>query len=65
MDLLLTGHSFKTAIYESVVGKIEVENEILADGSIATSMFVVYPDGLADEIFTVQEGFQKLELEIN
>jgi hypothetical protein len=59
----LTGHSFKTTIYKSVVGKIEVETEILADSSISTTLWVVYPDGLADEIFTIGEGLEKLELE--
>jgi hypothetical protein len=58
----LTGHSFKTAIYESVIGKIEVENEVCADGTIRTSLWVVFPDGFGDEIATVQEGFDRLEL---
>lgn len=58
----LTGHTFKTAIYESVVGKIEIENEILIDGSVSTTLWVIYPDGFADEVFTFQEGYEKLEL---
>lgn len=62
MELLLAGHSFRTPIYASVVGKIEVEIEILADGSLSTTMWVVYPDGMGEEIFTVQEGWEKLEL---
>jgi hypothetical protein len=61
----LSGHVFKTTLYESVVGSIVVETEVLGDGSIYTSMFVVYPDGLADEIFTVKEGFEMLELTVN
>jgi hypothetical protein len=62
MQMDLTGLTFKTTIYESVVGKIEIENEILTDGSISTTLWVVFPDGVGDEIATVQEGFDKLEL---
>jgi hypothetical protein len=58
----LTGHSFKTTIYKSVVGSIEVETEILADGSISTALWVVYPDGVGEEIFTLGEGLEKLEI---
>jgi len=58
----LTGLTFKTTIYESVIGKIEIENEILTDGSILTTLWVVFPDGVGDEIATVQEGFDMLEL---
>jgi hypothetical protein len=58
----LIGESFKSLLYESAIGKIEVETEILEDGSFSTTMHVVYPDGFGDEIFTVQEGFEKLEL---
>ncbi len=58
----LTGLIFNTTIYESVVGKIEIENEILTDGSISTTLWVVFPDGVGDEIATVQEGLDKLEL---
>jgi hypothetical protein len=58
----LTGHSFRTAIFKSVVGNIEVENEVCKDGTIRTSLWVVFPDGFGDEIATVQEGFDKLEL---
>jgi hypothetical protein len=59
----LIGQTFKTIIYDSVVGSIEAEVEILIDGSISTTLWVVYPDGLADEIFTIGEGLEKLELE--
>jgi hypothetical protein len=59
----LIGQSFKTVIYESVVGKIEAETEILSDGSISTTLWVIYPDGFGDEIFTVDEGLEKLDLE--
>jgi len=59
----LIGQTFKTTIYDSVVGSIEVESEILLDGSISTTLWVVYPDGLHDEIFTIDEGLEKLELE--
>jgi hypothetical protein len=59
----LIGQTFKTIIYDSVVGSIEVESEILLDGSISTTLWVVYPDGLHDEIFTIGEGLEKLELE--
>lgn len=58
----LTGQTFTTTIYESVVGKIIVENEILQDGSISTTMWVVYPDGFGEEVSSVQEAEQKLEL---
>ena len=50
-------------IYDiEMVGKIEVEIEILSDGSISTTMWVVYPDGFGEEVFSVQEAEQKLEL---
>jgi hypothetical protein len=55
--------SFKKTIYESVVGSIKAEIEILIDGSISTTLWVVYPDGLQDEIFTIGEGLEKLELD--
>lgn len=58
----LTGQTFIATIYESVVGKIVVENEVLSDGTVAMSLWVQYPDGFADEIGTVQEGFERLEL---
>ena len=59
----LIGQTFKTTIYESVIGKVEIENEILSDGSIATAMWVIYPDGFADEVFTLQEACEKLEID--
>jgi hypothetical protein len=59
----LIGYAFKKTLYESVVGKIEAEIEILADGSLSTSMFVTYPDGVSEEIFTIGEGLEKLELD--
>ena len=62
MQMDLTGQTFATAIYESVVGRIFVENEVMMDGTIRTSLWVQFPDGFADEIGTVQEGFSKLEL---
>ena len=58
----MIGQTFKTALYESVVGKIEVEIEGLIDGSISTTLWVVYPDGYGEEIFTIGEGLEKLEL---
>jgi hypothetical protein len=58
----MIGQIFKTALYESVVGKIEAEIEVLIDGSVSTTLWVVYPDGFGDEIFTVDEGLEKLEL---
>lgn len=58
----LIGHTFTRTLYETVVGAIVVEIEILEDGSISTTMWVNYPDGFSDEIFTLQEGFEKLEL---
>jgi hypothetical protein len=64
MDLKtdLLGQTFKNTIYDSVIGKIEIETEILIDGSITSTMWVVYPDGFADEVFTIQEAESKLEL---
>jgi hypothetical protein len=59
----LIGQTFKTTLYGSVVGKIETETEVLIDGSISTTMWVIYPDGFGEEIQTVLEGLQKLELE--
>jgi hypothetical protein len=59
----LIGQTFKITLYESVVGKIEIETDILIDGSISTTMWVIYPDGFGDEIFTLGEGLEKLELE--
>jgi hypothetical protein len=59
----LIGQTFKTTIYESVVGKVEIENEILSDGSVSTTMWVVYPDGFGDEVFTLQEACEKLEID--
>jgi hypothetical protein len=58
----LISQVFTTVIYESVVGSIVIENEILCDGSLSTSMFVKYPDGVSEEIFTVNEGCEKLEV---
>lgn len=56
------GHKYTTTVYDSVVGEITIENEILEDGSVATTLWVIYPDGFSDEIMTIQEGFEKLEL---
>lgn len=61
----LVGRVFKTTIYESVVGNIVIENEILGDGSIYSIMYVVYPDDLREQIFRVDDGFRLLELEFN
>lgn len=58
----LIGQYFKTMIYESAIGKIEIENEILADGSFSTTMWVIYPDGFGEEVFTIGEACEKLEL---
>jgi hypothetical protein len=58
----LIGQTFKTTIYESVIGKIEIENEILIDGSVSTTIWVTYPDGVGDEVSTVGEACDKLEL---
>lgn len=58
----LIGQTFRRRIYESVIGKIEVEIEILSDGSISTTMWVVYPDGFGEEVFSVAEADEKLEL---
>lgn len=58
----LKGQTFKTMIFESVIGKIEIETEVLIDGSISTTMWVIYPDGFADEVFSVDEACEKLEL---
>lgn len=58
----LVGQTFKTTIYETVVGKIEVETEILIDGSISSTMWVIFPDGLGNEVFSVQEACDMLEI---
>lgn len=58
----LIGQTFKTTIYESVFGKVEVENEILLDGSVSTTMRVIYPEGLHDEVFSIADAYEKLEL---
>lgn len=58
----LIGESFKSTIYESVIGAIKLETEILEDGSFSTTLWVVYPDGMHDEVFTVAEAFEKLEV---
>jgi hypothetical protein len=58
----LTGLTFKTTIYESVVGQIIIENYILSDGTIDTSTWVRYPDGVSEEVFSVLEAVEKLEL---
>jgi len=58
----LFGQTFKTTIYETVVGKIDIETEILIDGSISSTMWVIFPDGLGDEVFSVQEACDMLEI---
>ncbi len=62
MQMDLTGLTFKTTIYESVVGQIIIENYILSDGTIDTSTWVRYPDGVSEEVFSVLEAVEKLEL---
>jgi hypothetical protein len=58
----LVGEAFKTKVYASVIGKIEIENEILIDGSVSTTLWVIYPDGVGVEVFSVGEACEKLEL---
>lgn len=58
----LIGQTFKTTIYKSVVGSIVMETEILTDGTISSSLWVVFPDGVGQEVFTVEEAEEKLEL---
>jgi len=58
----LVGALFKTTLYESVVGNIEVQTKVQSDGSISTALWVVYPDGVGEEIFTINEGLEKLEI---
>ncbi len=58
----LFGATFKTTVYESPVGKVEIENEFLIDGSVSTTLWVIYPDGFSEEIFTLDEAKEKLEL---
>lgn len=58
----LHGHTFKTVIYDSVVGQIVIENEILEDGSVSTTLWAVFPDGFGDEVFSVEEACEKLEV---
>lgn len=57
----LIEQTFKTTIYESVIGKIVIENEILIDGSVSTSMFVFFPDGTGYEVFSIKEASEMLE----
>jgi len=58
----LSGHTFTNTLYDSAIGKIVIENEILLDGSVSTTLWVQYPDGFSDEVFSVQEAEEKLEL---
>lgn len=58
----LAGQTFTVTIYESVVGKIQIENLILKDGSVYTTIWVVFPDGFADEVNTVKQAEEALEL---
>jgi len=58
----LSGHTFTNTLYDSAIGKIIIENEILLDGSVSTTLWVQYPDGFSDEVFSVQEAEEKLEL---
>ena len=58
----LIGQTFTTVIYDSVVGSIKIENEILVDGTVSTSMFVTFPDGVSQEVFSVGEAVEALEL---
>ena len=58
----LIGQTFKTTLYESVIGKIEIHNEILTDGSVSTTVWVIYPDGVGSEVFSVGEACENLEL---
>lgn len=57
----LIGKTYRRRIYESIVGRIEFEIEILIDGSFSTTMWVVYSDGFGEEVFTIQEAEEKLE----
>ena len=57
----LIGETYRRRIYESTVGRIEFEIEILIDGSFSTTMWVVYSDGFSEEVFTIQEAEEKLE----
>jgi hypothetical protein len=57
----LIGQTFKTTIYDSVIGKLVIENEILSDGSVSTSMWVIYPDGVGEEVFSIAEACERLE----
>lgn len=58
----LIGQTFTTTIYESVVGKIQIENVVLTGGGIFATIWVEFPDGSGDEVFSVQEAVKKLEL---
>lgn len=58
----LYGNTFKTTVYESPVGKVEIENEFLVDGSISTTLWLIYPDGFGEEIFSLEDAKDKLEL---
>jgi hypothetical protein len=58
----LNGQTFTATIYESVIGKIVIENEIGIDGSVFTTLWVQFPDGFSDEVFSVQQAVEALEL---
>lgn len=58
----LIGETFSRTLYESPIGKVRVEIEILVDGSISTTMWLIYPDGMGEEITSVKEAEEKLEL---
>lgn len=59
----LIGKTFTTVVYSSVVGNIEIETDILMDGTISSTIWVCYPDGFSDEVLTVQEAIATLELD--
>ena len=58
----VVGQTFKSVIYESVVGSIILETEILIDGSFSTTMWVQFPDGFSNEVFNINEACEALEI---
>jgi hypothetical protein len=58
----LLGTSYRTTIYDSVVGKIQLETEILVDGGFSITVWVIYPDGVGEEVHSVEEATEKLEI---
>lgn len=57
----ISEQTYSSLIYSSVVGKIVLETEF-HNGQAVTTLFVVYPDGLATEVGDLQEAFDALDI---